>query len=382
MSARPTVAFVLNLLQDVNIVRMLIYLAAREFDADILVLASSQFFKRDKSERWARETEAIVADTGAELVRFCGSDDLKEAYRGRCGIIFSASESDFPGHHETHLAHRLAGKSFLRVTLQHGYECIGFMQNREHVIAHGENVTFGADVIAAWADPATLVSTVASQRPKIAVTGPATLLQKTIPEGDHPPVKGGLVCENLHSVRLNASGSHGASFLETFEAFCTELDREGRGVTLRPHPSGKYMRQNHLELLPNVTLNDLPVYRVDLSRYAYGISAPSSVLLDMVLAGIPVAVWHDRAGIMDTRSYRGLTFVSGLQEWLAFERDARLHRERILAEQLKPQLGRPTLSGTHEHGSPSSKRPFRCRRAYSDPRDFLSCAACGHDGER
>jgi len=329
----PTVAFVLNLVQDVNIVRGLVYLAAREFDADVLILASDQFFKRDKSGRWAREVETMVADTGATLLRFTGDADVERAYRGRRGVVFSASESDFAGHHETHMAHSLAPASFLRVTLQHGLECIGFMQNREHVIAHGENVTFAADVIAAWTEPSRLASTVASQRPKIAVTGPAPLLQRPIPSTDHPPVTGGLVCENLHSVRLSASGNHGASFLETFEAFCAAIGREGRGVTLRPHPSGKYLRQNRLELPANVTLNDLPIYRVDLHRYAYGISAPSTVLLDMVFAGIPVAVWHDAAGVMDTASYRGLAFVSGLAEWLAFERDARRHRERILARQ-------------------------------------------------
>lgn len=333
MSGRTTVAFVLNLVQDVNIVRGLVYLAAREFDADILVLASEQFFKRDRSGRWERETEAMVADAGATLVRFAGTADLEEAYRGRRGIVFGASESDLLGHHETYLAHRHAPASFLRVTLQHGHECVGFLQNREHVIAHGQNVTFAADVIATWAEPAELDSTVASQRPKVAVTGPATLLHRVVPDADHLRVNDGLVCENLHSVRLRASGNHGASFLETFEAFCGELDRRGRGVTLRPHPSGKYLRQNRLELPSNVTLNDLPVYRIDLSQYAYGISAPSTVLLDMVLAGIPVAVWHDPAGIMDAGSYRGLTFVSRLDEWLAFERDARLHRERILARQ-------------------------------------------------
>jgi hypothetical protein len=97
-----------------------------------------------------------------------------------------------------------------------------------------------------------------------------------------------------------------------------------------------------IALPPNVDLNNLPMYKVDLGRYAYGISAPSSVLIDMVLAGIPTAVWQDEDGIVDATNYEGLTVVSTLTDWLAFERDARI-RPALFAQRQAAFLARSGL---------------------------------------
>jgi hypothetical protein len=70
-----------------------------------------------------------------------------------------------------------------------------------------------------------------------------------------------------------------------------------------------------------------------LSRYRFGISAPSTIIFDMVLAGIPVGLWRDPDGIMDASNYAGLTEISTLDEWLAFERDVRLRSDMILDRQ-------------------------------------------------
>ena len=56
-----------------------------------------------------------------------------------------------------------------------------------------------------------------------------------------------------------------------------------------------------------MVLANNPIYRTNLGAYCYGVSAPSSVVIDMVLAGIPTAVWRDQDGMMDTRHYDGLT---------------------------------------------------------------------------
>jgi hypothetical protein len=60
------------------------------------------------------------------------------------------------------------------------------------------------------------------------------------------------------------------------------------------------------------------MYRLDLRKFSYGISAPSSVLIDMVLAEIPTAVWTDRDGAMDASSYTGLPTVSSAEDWYDF----------------------------------------------------------------
>jgi hypothetical protein len=72
---------------------------------------------------------------------------------------------------------------------------------------------------------------------------------------------------------------------------------------------------------------------VNIAAYRFGISAPSTIVLDMVLAGIPVAYWRDPDGIMDASTYDGLTEISGLDDWLAFERDVRLRPAMILDRQ-------------------------------------------------
>jgi len=80
-------------------------------------------------------------------------------------------------------------------------------------------------------------------------------------------------------------------------------------------------------------LNNRPIFDVNLQSYRYGISAPSTIVLDMVLAGIPVGMWRDPDGVMDASTYDGLTEISTLEDWVAFERDVRLRPEMILERQ-------------------------------------------------
>lgn len=104
-------------------------------------------------------------------------------------------------------------------------------------------------------------------------------------------------------------------------------------VTLRPHPGGQYVLKNNIALPDNVRLNTLPIFDVNLAGYSYGISAPSTIVFDMVLAGIPVGLWCDPGGVMDASNYDGLTVISTLDDWLAFERDVRLRPEMIIDRQ-------------------------------------------------
>ena len=254
-------------------------------------------------------------------------------------MIVAASESTLGAHADTHNVFRVAPPGFVKVTLQHGYECVGFLQNREHVVAHGRNIKFAADILCGWCEAPALTSLAPSERPKLYVSGPPMVLNLPGSDSRREAVSGGLVCENLHSARLKATGDHGKSFMENFDRFCAEQALEGRTVNLRPHPGGMYVIKNNVPLPPNVVLNGQPMYKTDLRDYAFGISAPSTVVLDMVLAGIPVAVWRDEQGIMDASNYDGLTPISGLDDWTAFAREAQDSPETILARQ-RDFLGR------------------------------------------
>lgn len=328
-----TVFFLFNLVQDVNILRPLLYLTARETDARIGLLVSEGFIKRDRQKIWQGEIAALAETTGASLHLYGSPADAQAVLEDGSGMIFAASESNLPAHQETSGVFQVAPPTYLRVTLQHGFECIGFLQSREHVMSHGRNVGFEADVVCSWFEPEVLDSLTASQRSKLYVTGPPMLLQWPSRNANHPPQSGGLVCENMHSVRLRASGDHKASFMDTFSAFCAKLGARGETVTLRPHPGGQYVLKNKVALPDNVRLNMLPLYDINMKGYQFGISAPSTIIFDMVLAGIPVAVWRDPAGVMDASNYDGLEEISALDDWLAFERDVRLRPEMILDRQ-------------------------------------------------
>jgi hypothetical protein len=329
---RRNVVFMMNLLQDVNIIRPLAHLAAREMDVVVAFLVSDRFYIRDKQGVWRAEIEDMAQDLGAEIFVYDNELTAFQWLQPRHGALVAASESNLSAHYEVHNVFRVAPPGFVRITLQHGFECVGFLQNREHDKAHGRNVGFGSDLVGGWLPVDRMASMAPSERSKLVVTGPGAVLQPA-PSTGRPDRCEGLVCENLHSVRMNASGDFKADFMEIFFAFCEQLADDDVSVALRPHPGGQYVLKNKVALPGNVTLANAPMYRTDLTAYRYGVSAPSSVVIDMVLAGIPTAVWRDADGVMDASNYDGLTMISTLEDWLAFRRDALIRPEMILERQ-------------------------------------------------
>jgi glycosyltransferase involved in cell wall biosynthesis len=333
MQSDRTAVFLINLVQDVNILRPLVFMAARDFGFHPMLLVSAKFTGRDLFGIWQHELEQIAAETGAVLNFFSSDWEANNLLENRQGLIFAASESHLPNHVTTHSVFRHAPQTLLRVTLQHGFECVGFRHSADHVRAHGSTASFGADIVCAWQDAENLISMSASQRSKLLVTGPTAVLQ--MPSGEVQRKEGapGIVCENLHSVRLNGAGDFKAEFVDTFDEFARSLEQDRREVVLRPHPGGQYVLKNKVPLPSNARINNAPMYRVDLREFSYGISAPSSVLIDMLLAGIPTAVWRDAAGAMDADTYASLMTVSSARDWLEFSRDALAHPDDFLDRQ-------------------------------------------------
>jgi len=329
---RRNVIFMFNLLQDVNIIRPLAYLAAKDMNVVVAFLISDRFYIRDKREVWRAEIDEIAQDIGAEIFVYDNELTAFQWLQPRHGVLVAASESNLSAHFETHNVFRVAPSGFVRVTLQHGFECVGFLQNREHDRAHGRSIGFGSDIVCGWLARNGLTSMAPSERSKLVVTGPSAVLQSAETTGRKHEAEG-LICENLHSVRMSASGDFKLSFMEIFAAFCDRLAGHGAVVALRPHPGGQYVIKNKLTLPHNVRLANEPIYKTDLRGFRYGLSAPSSVVIDMILAGIPTAVWRDAGGIMDASNYEGLTVVSSLDDWLTFRRDALMRPEMILARQ-------------------------------------------------
>ena len=192
MIHRRHIVFLLNLMQDVNMVRPLAYLAARDLDVSIAFLVTAKFLERDILRIWQKEVAEIASDLNASVHIYESALDAVAILQGKHGIVISASESNLPAHTETHDVLRAAPPGFLKITLQHGYECVGFLQNREHVIAHGRNIKFAADVICGWCDAAALTSLAASERPKLYVSGPSLVLN-TVKPGSNAKVSGPLL---------------------------------------------------------------------------------------------------------------------------------------------------------------------------------------------
>lgn len=324
--------FVIDLVQDVTVLRPLIFMAARDFGFETELFVAAKFSARDATGLWRQELAEIARECGAGI-HFFRNDWQAHGLLNRRGVIFSASESSLQQHATTHNLYRHAPAGYLKVTVQHGYECAGFRDNADHARSHGGTASFAADILCAWTPEDRLTSMAPSQMPKVHVTGPTSVLQLPQSEIEKPAVSPGLVCENLHSVRFKGSRDSKNEFLKTFTEFAGVMRLSNRQVVLRAHPGGQYAVRNRIALPPNVRVENAPLYRLDLRQFAYGISAPSSILIDMLLANIPTAVWRDRRGTMDASNYAGLWEVSTARDWAEFVRAADEQRDEIFERQ-------------------------------------------------
>lgn len=323
--------FVVNLIQDVNIIQPLVLLAAKGTSLDVGLLVSTKFCQSDATGRWMRELRDIAWHCGIDIHHFGSAFDGMQILSGRNGILVAASESNLLPHKETHDLFRSAPPGFVTLTLQHGFEGVGFLHSREHDVAHGRGVSFAADIVCGWFDAARQASMLPSQKPKLFVTGPGCVLTERFPIAERSHT--GIICENLHSIRFTANSGTQGDFVQYFETFCNEIDGDNRRVVLRPHPAGQFSVRNKLKLPLNASMNNEPMYKVALSSFAYGISAASSVIIDMLLADIPVAVWRDDNGAMDVSAFDGLTVVKTAQDWVDFSRKAVADPEPFLEMQ-------------------------------------------------
>jgi glycosyltransferase involved in cell wall biosynthesis len=333
-SSRASAAFLFDLIQDVNVLRPIVRTLAQDMDLDLLLLFSWQFEGRDKQWLWRAELDELAAQCGARMVVFDSPFSAVQSLQGGRGVIFSASESNLAAHATNHQVFLSVPAGYTRITVQHGYECVGFNHNREQTLAHGSAVRFAADILCGWGPKETLRHLCPSERDKYVELGPPVLLNRLFDRPKRGARQGsGLVCENLHSVRMRTTGNFQATYLSTLLAFADSQARQGRRVALRPHPGGQFVIKNRIKLPQNLILANKPMFKTDLAGFDYGISAPSSVLIDMVQAGIPTAVWCDSDAVLDVTAYAGLARVNTVDDWNAFAETATRDPEHFLERQ-------------------------------------------------
>jgi hypothetical protein len=327
----PVAVFIIHLSQDVSVLRPLIVMATRDCGFAARLLVSTKLGARDKLGIWRQELAEIAQQAGATLHDF--HDDW-EAHREMAGaaLIVAASESHLSNHATAHNLMQHGPPGALRVTVQHGFECVGFRHSADHDRAYGRTASFGADLLCAWSDGGS-TSMAPSQRSKVVVTGPTSVLQLPSAPIHRQPHAPGIVCENLHSVRMSGAGDFRMEFIKTFSLFSKLLARRRRKVVLRPHPGGQYAVRANFPLPANASIENAPIYRLDLRQYSYAISAPSSVVVVMMMAGIPTAIWRNRGGGIDVSNYEGLPIISSPEEWARFARDAERDPRPLVAVQ-------------------------------------------------
>jgi len=337
-----SIVFVVDLVQDVNILRPVIQFAQGLSGMEISVLTSARFYKLDTTGLWAKEIEELCKGLQIPLTTF--SSELEAVYllQGRRGILVSSSESTVSNHVRAHNLFLSAPSGFVTAVFQHGFECLGFLHNHAHDLAYGRHVGFAADIVCGWFGPETLHSLAPDERSKLYVSGPPLMLD--LPEpwprraatgGEGAGVKfAGLVCENLHSVRLGDLDLK-SQFLAAFEGFSVDAVDMGIDVWLRPHPAGRYTDLKKTALPAGVQKSQGPVYREPFERYRFAISPPSSIIFDLIVAGVPVAVWQDSEAQIDRDNYRGLPVVSDAEDWWDFAARAILEPAALLENQDK-----------------------------------------------
>ena len=296
--------FVVNLLQDVNVLRPVVYLTSDDLGLKPLIFITPAFVKRDKQNIWTRQLTSLAQDTNGCIHLISSSLQvwrlLNEASHG---FLMSASESDLDAHKETHELFKYCPGKIKCITLQHGFECVGFLMNKNHQNVYGYSVGFAADYICGWTPLPLQRNLRPQQRSRYICTGPAAWITMTskrkLAGASHSVAKKiGIVCENLHSVR-HGTQSNINLFMEQFLQLAADLYSIGEEVALRPHPGGQYTIKNNIKLPDNVVVENRPSYEVDWANYSYGISAPSSVLFDLIVNNVPAMVWQDPGQVID-----------------------------------------------------------------------------------
>lgn len=331
--------FLIDLNQDVAACRHVAHFIRRESSLAILFIVTKNFRRRDATGVWFLEIQEIVQELDAELVEVGSVAEAVRRLHQKAGLLFSASESALDAHLFNHHTFLAAPEGFVRVTLQHGLECIGFNHNDAHDRTWRHYVGMACDVAASWFESDALHSVRADQQKKVLAVGPPLGLESAPPAcrprraATGMPVVHGLVCENLHSVRFSAGDR--THFVKALSSFAQKLEPLGGTIELRPHPGGLYLERNKVRLPANVRINRLPLYRQSLEKFGFCISGPSTVLFDLVWANVPVAVWTSGDDKMATGVYANLHTVSDEADWLEFSVAATSDPAPFLASQAK-----------------------------------------------
>lgn len=313
--------FVLDLIQDAEILLPLIRrAAAHDSPFSLLVAVTNRVLESHVWEGLA------TLFTNQRISWFNPQNPLEMGARfsREKSLLITASESSAPGHVFCHQACRIAPTNVLRVTMQHGFECVGFRHHMAHDLQFSTDIRFASDIILTWQHVEDLVDLHPAEIPKCKTVGviksfaeQATFLRERfwrrqgVREATVMTISNDvLLAENLHSVRFSAPTRY-----QNFLQFIDQLSNlQNMSLTIRSHPG-----KRTLERLENPSRRFLrgELEAESVAGFSYFVSPPSSIVLDAVLALVPAAVWSDNPNSGDCSNYRGLPIVSTSEDWVA-----------------------------------------------------------------
>jgi len=252
-----------------------------------------------------------------------GASDVTQALGSRKSLLLTASESTAGAHNFGHTVCRVAPPRALRVTMQHGLECVGLRHHRAHDIDLPVGVRFASDIVLTWDETARLPDLHPGEIDKCVPVGVIKALAEdaalaaeerwltpaaTRPANHRQRL---LVAENLHSVRFRSPGRY-QRFLRFIRTAQHSPDVE---LTIRSHPASRTLEKQR-DANQLLFLDDM-LRLGNLATFDSFVSPPSTILFDAVLAGVPAAVWTDSVASGDAVNYDGLPAVADYAEWSA-----------------------------------------------------------------
>ena len=307
--------FVLDLIQDFEVLLPLVHKAILDRIERITIVISKRVWK---SHNFVSVT-SILEYLGANIVLVSSvyeAVNIIKPPRGASGLLITASESSAPGHSFCHSLCKLVGHNIRKITIQHGYECVGLRHHKEHDLQFPKGVRFASDFIFSWSNIDLLSNIHPLEVHKVisvgvvksfACSAERTISQTSFDESEKrrlscPEV---LIAENLHSVRFREP-----SRFQGFLAFIREsnsMNGKECNLRIRSHP-GKRKLQT-LDLEDEFLYEEGALTATTVQQFDMVCSPPSTIVLDSVLSGVPVCIWSHENNLADTKNYDSIAKV-------------------------------------------------------------------------
>jgi len=325
-SARMRVVIVLDLIQDFEVLRPLVTRCAQSPAWSNLWISVSDRIMT--SHLWP-QISTYLDVMQIRWFKPISPLDVVNVLGSERAVLITASESSANGHKFSHTVCQLAHRKTFKITVQHGYECVGLRHHQAHDASLPDGVRFASDVVFTWSANDQLTSMHPSDRAKSIPVGIVKSSAQESAVEDHighrlmqtcskltqtASYRRILVAENLHSVRFVDANRY-QRFLEFIRGL--EADRSVN-LTLRSHPGKRTLERD--ETFKGYDFLTGTMRAQHFQAFDAFVSPPSTIVLDAVLAGVPTAIWSVREELGDCENYAQILAVnacSDIDQWLS-----------------------------------------------------------------